>query len=58
VVIWYIFPSFGMLCPRKIWQPWIRRKAIELKMRFCRCRIINLTFSNHLRQNLKLLFRC
>jgi hypothetical protein len=22
VVIWYIFPHFGMFGPRKIWQPW------------------------------------
>jgi hypothetical protein len=22
VVIWYIFPHFGILKPRKIWQPW------------------------------------
>jgi hypothetical protein len=22
VVIWYIFPHFGIFGPRKIWQPW------------------------------------
>jgi hypothetical protein len=23
VVVWYIFPIFGMFRPRKIWQPWL-----------------------------------
>jgi hypothetical protein len=27
-VIWYIFSRFGMFEPRKIWQPWLQRKAM------------------------------
>jgi hypothetical protein len=23
VAVWYIFSQFGMLGPRKIWQPWL-----------------------------------
>jgi hypothetical protein len=26
VVIWYIFPLFGILCQEKIWQPWFSVK--------------------------------
>jgi hypothetical protein len=33
LVIWYIFPRFGMLyVPRKIWQPWSRPKKNWLKL--------------------------
>jgi hypothetical protein len=29
VVIWYIFPHFGMFGSQKIWQPWRAIKNIE-----------------------------
>jgi hypothetical protein len=29
MVIWYIFPRFGMLyLPRKIWQPWPKKVSV------------------------------
>jgi hypothetical protein len=29
VVIWYIFPIFGMFGPRKIWQPCLAQGELE-----------------------------
>jgi hypothetical protein len=33
VVIWYIFSRFGMFGPRKIWQPWSRKRERERELR-------------------------